>query len=194
MVPDLLIAVDPGLASGVAVIAHGPWITEAGRETFATTGLVSLSDEVDLAELWSEGDHKSLVKVYSAESEWQEVWTTLEVIGQSVAQIRAIASPARPIRIKVAAERFVISSATARKTAAPWSLEVIGQVRGLAWKYGLGPVTLQDAASAKNLVTNTRLKGLGLWHRGGEGHAMDALRHGAFCCVNSGWRGPGLSD
>ncbi len=82
-----------------------------------------------------------------------------------------------------AIERFTITPKTATNSQAPWSLEVIGQTKwimrenSLDWRVRL---LMQSPSDAKSIFPNPRLKALGLWHRGGKGHAMDALRHCAL--------------
>jgi hypothetical protein len=46
--------------------------------------------------------------------------------------------------------------------------------------------------AAKVAINNEQLKAVGLWHRGGAGHANDALRHIAIRLINVGWRDPRL--
>jgi hypothetical protein len=81
----------------------------------------------------------------------------------------------------VAVERFTITPKTATNSAAPWSLEVIGQTRWIFAQAAPGrALVMQSPADAKTIFPNARLKELGLWHRGGKGHALDALRHAAL--------------
>jgi hypothetical protein len=37
------------------------------------------------------------------------------------------------------------------------------------------------------MFTNQALKKLGYWHTGGDGHALDAIRHGLLRLVKAGW-------
>jgi hypothetical protein len=37
------------------------------------------------------------------------------------------------------------------------------------------------------MFPNPALKHLGIWHKGGEGHANDAIRHGLLALVKTGW-------
>lgn len=76
----------------------------------------------------------------------------------------------------VIVESFIVTPQTAKKSQAPWSLEVIGVLRWLASKYRAG-FEMQKPSEAKSFVSNERLRKVGWWHRGGEGHARDALRH-----------------
>jgi hypothetical protein len=91
--------------------------------------------------------------------------------------------PEQP-NVHVVCERFTISAQTATKSQAPWSLETIGMVRWLAHEYNIEHVTLQTPSDAKGFAPNPRLKAMGLWHKGGEGHALDAIRHGVVFAVN----------
>ena len=82
----------------------------------------------------------------------------------------------------VAIEKFTITAKTAQNSQAPWSLELIGQTRWIVWEE-IGPerqLILQSIADSMAVFTNDRLRALGLWHRGGAGHAVEALRHAAL--------------
>lgn len=85
---------------------------------------------------------------------------------------------------EVVCERFTITVRTAEKSQAPWSLKVCGVLEWEIWRnWGLDGedvVTYQAAADAKRLVPNPVLHQVGLWHRGGAGHANDAIRHGVY--------------
>jgi hypothetical protein len=76
----------------------------------------------------------------------------------------------------VVAEEFRVNLQTAKKTFVPWSLELTGAVRWLCHRHGV-PFAQQTPGEAKGFCDNERLRALGLWHRGGEGHANDAARH-----------------
>lgn len=90
-------------------------------------------------------------------------------------------------RLDVCGERFTINVETAKKTQAPWSLEVIGVSKFLARKYGCGDVTLQLPADAKRFCTNDRIRAMGWWVKGTKGHDKDALRHLMIRLVKLGW-------
>lgn len=94
--------------------------------------------------------------------------------------------------LAVVCERFTITAKTAQNSQAPWSLECIGMLQWLAYKHGAGDFTLQAVNEAKNVFPNERLKALDYWHRGGEGHARDAIRHGLLFLLTHGWRDPRL--
>lgn len=89
--------------------------------------------------------------------------------------------------LDVVGERFTITAATAKKSQAPWSLEVIGAVKWLAHKHRCGDVKLQSPADAKTFATNDRLRRMGWWVPGTAGHDKDALRHLMVRLVNLGW-------
>lgn len=84
--------------------------------------------------------------------------------------------------VLVGCERFVITSETARHTAQPTALEVIGVVKQLC-RLNDWPLHLQQPANAKRLVTNDLLRKLGLWLTGRDvgrpdaNDANDATRH-----------------
>jgi hypothetical protein len=116
--------------------------------------------------------------VWSDELEWPQVGTRIEATLTSLYG-----------KVDVVVERFTINKSTVAKTQAPWSLEIIGVIRWLAWKSNAGEIHLQEPGSTLRFVTNERIKALGMWHKGGAGHAMDAIRHAVFYLVTQeGWR------
>lgn len=82
-------------------------------------------------------------------------------------------------------ERFDIGAGTVEKTRQLDALYIIGALEYLAGKTGAG-FTVQSRASAKTFATDDKLKALGWWFRGGEGHANDAGRHLLAWMVESG--------
>lgn len=90
----------------------------------------------------------------------------------------------------VACETFVINAQTVRNTQAPWSLENIGVLKHLCRRAGYDPleIAFQAPVNAKNMFPNPALKKVGTWHKGGEGHANDAIRHGLLKLVKLGWK------
>jgi hypothetical protein len=93
---------------------------------------------------------------------------------------------------QVAMEKFTITPQTGKNTQAPWSLRVEGIVMAIALR-SCTTATLQTPADAKSLVNNDLLRCLRLWHRGGAGHANDALRHAVLLAIRRGWRSPALT-
>jgi hypothetical protein len=89
----------------------------------------------------------------------------------------------------VACESFVINMKTAKNSQAPWSLEHIGVLKYLCDQrnYPRAQITFQSPANAKSMFDNPALHRLGTWHRGGEGHANDAIRHALLRFVRAGW-------
>lgn len=77
--------------------------------------------------------------------------------------------------ICVVAESYIITIETAKKSPQPWSLNLLGVVQFLAQKYNV-EVTLQPPAQ-KQFATNDRLRMVGFWEKGTEGHSQDSLRH-----------------
>lgn len=75
----------------------------------------------------------------------------------------------------VVVENFIITTATAKKSAAPWSLRGVGVIEFLCLKYG-SRMVLQTPDQAKE-ISAADLRAVNFWHKGGEGHANDALRH-----------------
>ena len=93
------------------------------------------------------------------------------------------------IDIEVICEKFTINMQTAKKAQAPYSLECIGILKAVMMDYGWDPESLQyqQPADAMAMFTNEKLKKLEYWHRGGAGHALDAIRHGLLRLVKTGW-------
>jgi hypothetical protein len=89
----------------------------------------------------------------------------------------------------VACERFTITAQTVRNSQAPYSLEQIGVLKHLCREAGhpVGGIVFQAPVDAKRMFPNDVLRGLGIWHRGGEGHANDAIRHALLSLVKSRW-------
>lgn len=91
--------------------------------------------------------------------------------------------------VDVVCERFTINAQTVRNSQAPYSLEQIGILKQIMLDYGRKPdeIYFQSPADAKAMFDNPKLKKLGYWHVGGEGHALDSIRHGLLRLVKSGW-------
>lgn len=96
-----------------------------------------------------------------------------------------------PVADVVVSERFIIGPQTVGKSQAPWSLRVEGIEFALCARYDKVPV-LQSPADAKSLVSNELIQRVGLWYKGGAGHAHDAIRHGLTWAMKNGWRDPRL--
>lgn len=98
------------------------------------------------------------------------------------------------IKIEVVCERFTINAQTVKNSQAPYSLEQIGILKQCMMDLGLKAedIYLQAPSDAKALFPNPALKTLGYWHKGGEGHALDAIRHGLLRFVKTGWHPVGL--
>lgn len=127
-----------------------------------------------------------LENLWSAELDWKELYrqvnTKLHEFGGE--------------NVDVVVEKFIITPNTGKLTQAPWSMYVIGQMMALAWQHGCtgkdGSITLQKAGDAMEFAPNSRLRALGLWHKGGAGHAKVALKHALLFLVNTGYRDPRL--
>ena len=98
--------------------------------------------------------------------------------------------------IEVVCEKFTITVETAKKSASPYSLEEIGCLKLMMLDAGLpwDNLPLQLPGNAKAMFPNPKLKKLGYWHRGGAGHALDAIRHGLLYLVRTGWTPSKLLD
>lgn len=91
--------------------------------------------------------------------------------------------------VEVICERFIINAQTVRNSQAPYSLEQIGILKYLMLDCQIDPdkLVFQSPSDAKKMFPNPTLKKLEYWHKGGEGHAIDAIRHGLLRCVKVGW-------
>jgi len=91
---------------------------------------------------------------------------------------------------EVVCERFTINAQTVKNSQAPFSLEQIGILKQCLLDVGRSAddVYFQSPADAKAMFPNPALKKLDYWHKGGEGHAMDAIRHGMLRFVKTGWK------
>ena len=91
---------------------------------------------------------------------------------------------------RLVVEQFIINARTIKNTQAPFSLEAIGVVRAIQLRTPPLKLDMQSATEGKSLVDNKMLRRLGLWFRGGEGHANDAIRHTVAYAIRKGWRDP----
>lgn len=91
--------------------------------------------------------------------------------------------------IEVACERFTINAQTAKNSQAPYSLEQIGVLKQIMRDAGFSDASIkfQSPSDAKRMFGNDALKTLGYWHKGGAGHALDAVRHGLLYLTTHGW-------
>lgn len=89
----------------------------------------------------------------------------------------------------VVCERFTINAQTVRNSQAPFSLECIGVLKQIMLDNGVpvDAIKMQSPADAKAMFDNKKIKKLEYWHTGGEGHALDAIRHGLLYLVKLGW-------
>jgi hypothetical protein len=89
----------------------------------------------------------------------------------------------------IVCERFTINAATAKKTQAPWSLEQIGILKQCMRDVGLDEeaLVMQNPSDAMKMFDNNALRKVGVWHRGGAGHANDSLRHALLYAARTGW-------
>ena len=91
--------------------------------------------------------------------------------------------------LTVVCEKFTINAQTVRNSQAPYSLEQIGILKQILQDFGIDrdSIVWQMPVDAKKMFPNEALKALEVWHRGGEGHANDALRHALLRLVKGGW-------
>lgn len=92
--------------------------------------------------------------------------------------------------VYVVCERFVITAQTVRNSQAPYSLEQIGVLKHICRvkEFGAENIIFQAPVDAKAMFSNESLKKIGTWHKGGEGHALDAVRHALLRLTKSGWK------
>ncbi len=91
--------------------------------------------------------------------------------------------------LDIVCERFTINAQTVRNSQAPYSLEQIGVLKQIMRDAGMSDNELkyQSPSDAKRMFPNEALKKLEYWHRGGGGHALDAIRHGLLFLAKNGW-------
>lgn len=180
-VPQVIAAIDPGLASGLALVSAGvPLLAENG------VWRVPSSVAEEFATLPPGGGQ--LLNVQSFELDEPETGPMLRTW---FGGLRNLANAG--VNVVCVGESFVITVKTAKLSAAPWSLRSLGVLSDSARMYGIRELEQQTPEDATRLFPNPRLKDVGLWHRGGAGHARDALRHAAYAFTVNGWRGPGLA-
>ena len=92
-------------------------------------------------------------------------------------------------QLEIVCERFTINAQTVRNSQAPYSLEQIGVLKQVLRDAGINENELkfQNPSDAKRMFSNDALKKLEYWHKGGEGHALDAIRHGLLYLAKNGW-------
>lgn len=147
---------------------HGVLSVDPGK----TSGIAFLT--------WSGATTDSPVLKYSTES-------AEDVYASDV--VRALSSLSDYDKFIVACEKFTITAKTVTNSQAPYSLEQIGVLKHLCREYGypVEDIKFQTPADAKNMFPNPTLKKLEIWHKGGEGHANDALRHALLALVKAKW-------
>lgn len=93
------------------------------------------------------------------------------------------------VNVEIVCERFTINAQTVRNSQAPYSLEQIGVLKQIMRDHGMtdNELKFQSPADAKRMFTNEGIKKLGYWYKGGEGHAIDAIRHGLLYLAKNGW-------
>lgn len=99
-------------------------------------------------------------------------------------------APEKRYNLDIVCERFIINAQTVRNSQAPYSLEQIGILKQCLFDNGrtANEILFQSPSDAMGMFTNEKLKKLGYWHRGGGGHALDAIRHALLRLVKSGWK------
>lgn len=148
---NLVISVDPGKATGLAVFSYEKDAEPDMLETFEAQ--------------------------FDTYAPWIRKWVNYAVENKET------------YALTVVCERFTINAQTVKNSQAPFSLEEIGVLKQIMLDYSLNPddIVFQSPADAKAMWDNPKLKKVGLWHKGGEGHALDAIRHGALYMIKLGW-------
>lgn len=92
--------------------------------------------------------------------------------------------------LTIVCENFIITPNTAKKSQAPWSLKMIGVLEQCCRDVGhpTDDIILQTSSEARVFCNNAQLQAIGLWHRGGGGHANDALRHAVLALTRTGYK------
>jgi hypothetical protein len=121
---------------------------------------------------------QTLEMLYAGELDWKQ---TGEYVEKTLEEYSAA-------DLAIVAERFTINARTHKNSQAPYSLMVLGMIDWIVLKADGSPVQLQTPANAKSQADNACLKRLGLWYKGGEGHALDAIRHVVHYMIRSGWK------
>lgn len=89
--------------------------------------------------------------------------------------------------IHIVCEDFIITVETAKKTPQPYSLWLIGVLQYMAYRFDASFEFQKPADKAfipNTKEGNTKLRKVGFWTKGGEGHQHDAYRHAAIWVVN----------
>ncbi len=120
------------------------------------------------------------------------LWSAELTMDQFAGSVRGVL--AKYPDVVVICEKFTINAQTIRKSQSPYSLELIGVMKQCLRDVGrdADDFDFQKPSEAMAMFTNPGLKKLGYWHRGGKGHALDALRHGLLALVRRGWKPVGL--
>lgn len=110
-------------------------------------------------------DHENPFMVWSKEVNTTEFYDDIEDM---------IANP----DVHVVFEGFKI---TDESPDSPWSLELIGIIKIFCYRYG--KQWDQQWPVQKAFADNDKLRSVGFWHVGENGHANDALRHAMIWIV-----------
>lgn len=84
--------------------------------------------------------------------------------------------------VQLVSESFLITVNTAKNSQAGWSLELIGVMKYLAWRYKLPELKQQTPQVAKKFSSDPKLKQVD-WYTKGKGHENDAARHLMTYCA-----------
>ena len=129
-------------------------------------------------------DGKTVELIYSGELSPDDLIPELRPI------LKLWKQPEGHAPLRVVIERFIINSETGKKSQeASWALRMTGAVEQALRDedYPESAIVWQTPAEVKSTFPNPTLKSLGIWHKGGAGHALDAIRHNLYYLVRVGW-------
>lgn len=129
---------------------------------------------------WSGQDNDNPKILYSVEAQPEEFATNIRI---------GLDGWKKYENFTVSCERFIINAQTVRNSQAPYSLEQIGILKHLCREngYPVDKLVFQAPVDAKNMFPNKALQTIGTWHKGGEGHANDAIRHALLTLARQRW-------
>lgn len=84
--------------------------------------------------------------------------------------------------LQVVCENFIITLATAKKSPAPWSLNLIGILQYFCWVHSV-EMTLQKPEERK-FATDEKIKALGFVFKRKNGHVTESVRHAIVWMVH----------
>jgi hypothetical protein len=155
-----------------------------------TIGVRNMSNRIILSVDPGKASGICLFKHYDGE-EPEMLWSGEYLQHQYAEPIRKAFAYAmsQGVKLEVVCERFTINAQTVRNSQAPYSLEQIGVLKQIMLDYGrqVDDIYFQSPADAKAMFSNDKIRTLEFWYKGGEGHALDSIRHALLRLVKTGW-------